>query len=411
MLCLVCAIRGGALWVMRDRLGSDPDAYRAIATQLAAGKGYSGPSGKPTAFRPPGYPIVLSVPFRLGWGNAGIATMHFAFGIATVWLTYRVGLRLGMSRAGATLAAFLVGVDPLLVQYSTAPMTETVCALLGILLISVGINGTRSAKRQLFVGVVFGGCVLCRPTFWAFGALSAIAWVARRRQSETRQIPWVTLLAVAIVVSPWVARNTLVMGRPIVMTTHGGYTLLLGNNEVFNAQVLQQPWGARWSGASLAAWQRSLEAEMERDGIAEDSEIKRDRWHRKKAMRYIREHPDVFYRACALRFVRFWNVSPPPAAQETVRIAWCKLTGSKTKGGDVVASGVVWLTRLFYIGVTVAFLFGVVRKRDAAWRRLMLLVAAFVVVHLVYWSNTRMRAPVIPAIVLVAVAGISPREE
>src|SRR5262249_51902540 len=41
------------------------------------------------------------------------------------------------------------------------------------------------------------------------------------------------LMAAAAVVSPWAIRNYRGFGKPIVTTTHGGYTLFLGNNGEF----------------------------------------------------------------------------------------------------------------------------------------------------------------------------------
>jgi hypothetical protein len=45
---------------------------------------------------------------------------------------------------------------------------------------------------------------------------------------------------------------------------------------------------------------------------------------------------------------------------------------------------------------------------------MMLLIAAFTLVHLVFWTDMRMRAPIVPAIALLAsrgLGGFSPRRE
>ncbi|MCA9069487.1 MAG: hypothetical protein KDA84_11210, partial [Planctomycetaceae bacterium] len=52
------------------------------------------------------------------------------------------------------------------------------------------------------------------------------------------------------------------------------------------------------------------------------------------------------------------------------------------------------------------FAAGLVRLRGrdwSIWWPLVLMIATFCAVHLVYWSNTRMRAPVMPAVALLAV--------
>ena len=55
------------------------------------------------------------------------------------------------------------------------------------------------------------------------------------------------LLAAVCGLAPWAIRNQIVVGRPIVSTTHGGYTLLLGNNPSFYDHLRTAPRGTVWS--------------------------------------------------------------------------------------------------------------------------------------------------------------------
>ena len=57
--------------------------------------------------------------------------------------------------------------------------------------------------------------------------------------------------------SPWAIRNQLQFGRPIVTTTHGGYTLLLANNPEFYQWLRAGPWGSVWRADQFdAEWNR-----------------------------------------------------------------------------------------------------------------------------------------------------------
>ena len=110
-------------------------------------------------------------------------------------------------------------------------------------------NAQRSWFNAGLAGGAMGLAVLCRPTFlpWlgvvAVGMLLVRGGRERERGGEGERlvgdVAWrfvncVALVGVAaIVVSPWVIRNQRVFGKPIVTTTHGGYTLLLGNNPSF----------------------------------------------------------------------------------------------------------------------------------------------------------------------------------
>jgi hypothetical protein len=194
-----------------------------------------------------------------------------------------------------------------------------------------------------------------------------------------------------LVLSPWVVRNVLVFGRPIVTTTHGGYTLLLGNNPVYYRQVVAQPWGTVWSGQSLSKWQQSLEDAMASAVPPVTGELARDRWMYQRAWESIANAPDMFVRACWLRFLRFWSLAPiGPAKQAIPPIAHTAIT-------------------LFYALITASLLLAPCRLSRSDWKTwlpLLLLVVVFMLVHLVYWTDMRMRAPLVPAISLLAVRGL-----
>jgi hypothetical protein len=406
LLLAAAVLRIAAVSVWRDNLHDDRDAYLALAQEVAAGKGLCTPGSDPpapTAYRPPLYPIVLSV-MPAAHRDFSLALFQVLLGTATVWLTVAVGRLLRLENRLALLAAGLVAVDPLLVQYTSMAMTETLCtfvvaALLVVVLKPVNEAAATSVWRPIATGVLFGLGVLCRPTLWAFGAFVA-AWSLyyRRRFRHspltTHHSPlshaWLTVLAAGLTVAPWAVRNWAQFGHPILTTTHGGYTLLLGNNPAFYAEVVDQPLGTVWDGShgpGQAAWIDGVYREMEQAGI--DSEIEGNRWMSRRAWRHIADDPRHFAQACLLRFVSFWNIVPsgPAAAGVSPFVRY------GTGGYYTVVFG------LALVGTV-----KVLRTSAAGWMPLVLLIASFSAVHLVYWSNVRMRAPVMPAVALLAAA-------
>lgn len=402
LLALAALVRGGVLWKLGENLADDRDTYLAIARQVADGEGYTRPAdglAKPTAYRPPLYPLLLAGILRAGGGTFAVGAVHLLLSLLTVLLTWLCGRRLGLPW-GAYFAAGLVALDPLLSYYLSLPMTETLCTflvtLLMFLLIPVPNDTASEALRggarfeSAAAGLVFGLGVLCRPTLWAFGLCMTGAWLVRIRKTGlhgrlSARVPWTALAVLVLTVSPWVIRNAVVFGRPIVTTTHGGYTLLLGNNPVFYRDVVQQPWGTVWQGDSLRAWQRALDKEMAAGDIT--GEPARDRWMYHRAWEHILENPGLFVRACLLRIGRFWNVSPLGPVAETLPVF------------------VLWGIRLFYgailLGALVS-LFRLSREEWSRWLSVVLLLLSFTAVHAVYWSNMRMRAPLVPAVALLA---------
>ncbi len=67
---LTCAIIFGLTALVAVRSGDDlryldEKSYDQLARQLIAGQGHVSDNGRPTAFRPPGYPWLLSAVYRL----------------------------------------------------------------------------------------------------------------------------------------------------------------------------------------------------------------------------------------------------------------------------------------------------------------------------------------------------------
>lgn len=407
-ICLVAlGLRGAMVWERRGELTEDRDAYLGLAAGLAAGRGYSSPgSTHPTAYRPPLYPLLLAASpvAEIGWW---VATLHLAAGVGTVWFTVRLGGQLGLRPALALGAGLLVAVDPLLVRYASQPMTETVCTLLTALLLTVWQRwwGQPTLWSALSVGVLLGLGVLCRPTLWAYAVLLGV-WAAVRWPREAspgdaqaaprRERPWRSAclalgVGLGVVVGPWVLRNWLVFGVPVLTTTHGGYTLLLGNNPAFYHEVVRQPWGTVWDGSrgpGQQAWVESIERELDSAGVR--GEVARDRWMSARAWAQISDDPAGFAWACLHRLASLWHILPRGPAAE----GW--------------PTALLWGVGTFYLlewGGVVIGVVSVLRSRDRRWEPLLLLLAAFTAVHLAYWTNVRMRAPLVPALALLAARG------
>lgn len=440
--CLFIALilRGLVVGLRADELTHDRDAYLGIAQGVADGRGLCSPgSTVPTAFRPPLYPLVLGGLLAVVPAGVAVTFVNVLFGVATVWATHRMGRTLGLRRA-SLIAALLVAVDPLLLQYTAQPMTEAVCTgLVALLLVAVVSDEWPSSRREWAIGLSFGLLVLCRPTFWPLAGLMVVAssvkrWCAVGKEDKIspgvtvmadaasvgsdagsihhertlvdafvrgvqlacqRGMSWRVIAGTLLVVAPWVIRNQLVFGAPLLTTTHGGYTLLLANNPVFYGEVVDQPWGTVWSGESLARWQSELNQQLERDLGRKASEIERDRRQSALAREFIAAEPSRFARAVWHRFRSLWSTVPH---------------------GEATGDAARWLIEVvgwYYSLILSAFVIGMVivaRRPDCRrWWVLYAVVIVVQAVHLVYWTNARMRAPLTPAIALFAAAVFAPR--
>lgn len=393
--------------------------------------------------------------------RVAIAVLHGAMSLATVVVTYFVALRMLRPIAAvavpnsqsssdpvklpAFFAALLVVIDPILIQSSVRVMTETLATLLAVVTLYcwcrlVDKLVPEVAKKQSIItstvslGLVLGLAYLCRPTFivwtallvgclalwsaWRFGA--CLQWSRRHETVKSvgdagnRLSPAVAAITLAIVASlfvgGWTLRNQKHFGKPIWATTHGGYTLLLGNNPSFfqymrtgktgiawDPQPFFDRWGARdqadprqiefWESEMPlpgdAVWQASvLEPQVHR-------ELFEDRLAYETAKMAIANDFEGFALATLWRVGRL--LSPMPQVFESASI------------GKRIGAAVVTI----YYSVTIALMiwgmFRLSRKLlQPQWIAAVMLVFSLVAVHAFYWSNMRMRAPAIPALAVLA---------
>lgn len=388
-----------------NQLTIDRDAYLGIAVGVAEGRGYCSPeSSSATAFRPPLYPLTLAIGCLWFSPAFVVAAVNLLTGLLTVWLVVCLGkrLQLGPSRF---VAGLLVAVDPLLLRYSSRPMTESFCAMLVTgWLLSVtptsnpGDSVAHSLKQGIAGGFSFGLLVLSRPTFWSVAALFGLKWLIDRRRnpqnvassSNAFYKAILTTVTASIVVAPWVIRNWLVMGVPILTTTHGGYTLLLGNNPVFYEEEVKKPWGTVWPNDSQQRWSRELEALMAIELGPQATEVERDSWQARLAKKNIATEPGAAIAAVVHRIRSLWNTIPL----------------GDTAGGvnRIVINSVGWFYAIELAMGFIGMLIVLSRKERNRWLPMYVLIASVQIVHLFYWTNTRMRAPLMPPVALFAAA-------
>ena len=359
---------------------NDPDRYLPLARSLAYGHGFCLESGRPTAYRPPLYPIILT-PIIALFGDSlpwGIAALHLGLGLATVALTYLTARRWGLGSGRATIAACIVAFDPVALIWTRSVMTETLAAfLVAGCLAALTLPG----RAGLIVGgLVFGLTSLCRPSLLPGAALyGAAILLIGPGDSKRRWIDLAVFSTAAILpLIPWAARNAVRLGEPVWSTTHGGHTFALANNPVYYADVVDGPPGAVWTGANQAAWFVSLGKET--SGMTEP---RADRLMRDLGWRTVREQPRSFLRASIARLGRFWGIAPSGAVYPT----WLRVA-----------------TALWTVPLWAALAIGLCRR--TTWRvpriAAPLVIVALTAVHAVYWTDMRMRVPIIPAIGLVA---------
>jgi hypothetical protein len=373
--------------VMLPRLGvppKDPDNYLPLARAVAAGQGLTW-KGRPTAFRPPLYPCLLAPALRLSGARPvwGIFGLHLGLAAGTVAATALAARRWGLGRGPARLAAAIVACDPVLVVQAASVMTETLAACL-VALALAAVADPRGRRAAVLGGIGFGLAALCRPSLLPAAGLTAAGLLLPGRGPVRERLAQALLfiLATTSTLAPWAVRNLVQLGEPVWTTTHGGYTLALANNVEYYQDVLHGPPGAVWSGPRQAEWAEHVH--LAYGGLPEPVA---DRALRREALELIARRPSDFLRASAARLGRFWGLAPSGA----VYPRWLRI-----------------LTATWTLPLWLALAAGL--ARGDAWRPPRLAAPAFLLgltaVHAVFWTDLRMRAPLVPAIALLAAAGL-----
>jgi len=381
-IILLAVLLRGAVMVRGSGPFDDPDNYVPLARSLAAGDGFM-LRGRPTAYRPPLYPLLLAPLIAQGGDPAvlGIALLHLGLGAGTVWLTAAAAKGSGLSRGQVAIAALVTACDPVLVWQSRSVMTETPAAFLTAATLAALCRP--GWPGPVLGGLGFGLAALCRPSLLAGAILTIMAALVVRPGEPRLRVVRSGVLAVTLVVvlSPWMIRNALVFGEPVWTTTHGGYTLALANNPVYYDEVLNGPPGRVWTGHDQWVWWDSVNRATK--GM---SEPEADRYLKAQVWSLARNRPVDFGRAMLARLGHFWSVAP---------------------AASVYSGRARWATMAWTIPLWAAVCLGLLQPGLWRWPRISapLIAIGLTLVHVLFWTDLRMRAPIIPAIALVA-AGV-----
>lgn len=399
-LIAIAVVRLCVLIASSKSLEADPDAYQALAVSWnqSGTFGLVQSDGKvhPTAFRPPLYPWFLSwciIDGRVS--HAAIIVFHTILAIITSAATIAIGHRLFPQRPWwAIVAGCMAAIDPILLRQSTLIMTETLATTMTIViwwqwivLMESTESNSRWNRSLQFLSLVLGGMLglaaLCRPTGLLWGATLLLGLRWRPPSHQVAVWRWVFLGLLCVMV-PWMVRNQNALGKPILMTTHGGYTLYLANNDFLYQHYRENGPGRDWDATAF---------HEEWSYRRPDSEIIDDRLAQVLATQTIRQQPGMFATSVFIRWGWLWALWPSEGSLP-VRLA----------------------IGIWYAGWYAAALLGVFTSlRSSFWKQqgrkiampAILFVATLTLIHGVYWSNMRMRAPAMPILYLAGAFGCS----
>lgn len=283
------------------RIGDDDDYHQLALALLQNGQLAVG--GHPSAYRMPAFPLLLAGAYALFGSAPGVGYLaQVVLSSLNVGLTYLFGRQLG-GRAVGIVAGLLALIDLEQITYATLLMTETLCTLLLTVTLLALLAQRRSDRPWLaaLAGLALGLAALTRVNMLGVVPIACL-WLFRYGRGSVRQriarAGLVALLCVGLW-GAWVARNALVFGAFIPMTTQGGSGYYgVFNDEAFQTQPLDR-YGV-WRDLPLPG------------AVAQMSELEMDRWQRAAAIAWIRSHPGESAKLALVQVYHFWRSDNSP---------------------------------------------------------------------------------------------------
>jgi hypothetical protein len=365
---------------------ANPDQvdYELLAYHLSTGDGFVLEPGQPSGCRPPGTPFFLA-PVYAAFGRSYFAgrvwfcLLSAACCPVVGWIAHRLaGPWTGL------LAAAWLAVYPGHAYYAIHFLSETPTTLLTALAVALQIGGLRrpAGWLDLLAGLVWGLGILVRPNLAVAAGCAVLITLTARTGGWRFRIPKAMLIASAavLVVGPWLARNSAVMGKPGICTIVGGFTFW----GAYNPRVADDPdLKGSWVAASTMVDDEHplTGTEVEREALA---------W--KYGLTFIRAHPDQL---------------PAMKLHALLRVLWAyREAGNRTAD---LAFRTGWILSLPFVAIGLVLL---ARRMPLETLQLLTPLVAVLVTAVVFYGCARFRdgaAPVLAVFAAVGVAAVSER--
>ena len=338
--------------------------YEQLAYHLSLGKGYTNPAGVPTASRPPGTSLILFPIYTVFGRSFLVARLWFclisaATCLAVAWLARQCyGPFVGLISA-AWLAFY-----PGHFYYAMHFVSEVPFGLW--LTLACGFTVRSFAKEKApgcdaIAGVLWGLCILTRPQI-VFAL--PILWVSilLMKIRRTRNMAHLALQTCALVavLSPWLVRNTLVMGKP-TLSTVGGYTFWGAHNDI----VLYDP-------QLRGSWVRTSDLVDSRHPLS-GTEIQKEASAWQYGIDFVQQHPSKMPQLIGMKIWRL--ISPFTDTTNTMvymafAVGWLvtlplALIGFRTIMRECNLGTMVLVASILSTLLTVFIFYGSARFRDS----------------------------------------------
>jgi hypothetical protein len=393
-------LRGGAAAYWENRCGvgnfyfGDSGTYWTLAKTIAAGQPYR--YGDQAIHRMPGYPVLLSPLFLLFGGQPPVFAArceNVLIGSLTVLAVAWLAWILFQNKMIALLAGWITALDPLHIVMSVLVLTEAPFCLAMVLQIAFWAKSLQKHNKTggtdktawilLFVsGVLAAAAIYCRPSWLYFVPFATLAGIILSPKHSTPIFKSGTIILVVcfFCLIPWWIRNNQITGHFVSTTLQAGPSLYDGLN----------PEATGGSDMIFVEEFRNAELKLSPDITGTTLEYRLNQKMRRAAIHWAWEHPDLVWKLVQSKFFRLWNFFPNEASLSNfaVKVAvFCTYS-------PVLVLGMIGVGRSFWYDFSV---------------RLLWIPAVYItVLHIIFVSSIRYRAPAMICFAILAAWVIAP---
>jgi len=345
----------------------DQSSYDEMATSISEGEGYK-LNGAATAFKVPFYSMFLGgIYYIFGHKYIIARIIQSIIGTLICIIVYFISKELFGFKIGV-LSAFIISIYPPLIKIPSLLLSENLFIFLlsFILWALFYLKKRNSLIIQILIGVSLGLTILTRGI--AIFLPIVIYLILRTFDLERPyRTAFVVFFFLAITISPWILRNYLIFGRP-VLSTEGGRALY-----------------ASWCPPKGKIFGLNPVDDITEKSLKISSEIERDTFLYKKALENIfscKHFKKVLYLEI-LKILFFW-----------CPFDWEILGGRYNFGFGFIIPFFIYGV---FLGCT---------KRYKDFYGLLLVLLYFQIFALIFYGSPRFRLPIEPLIIIIASFGL-----
>ena len=369
----------------------DSNIYDSAARSLSAGDGMGD-----VFFRQPFfYPFFLTIVYLTSNSSIICAkVIQVLLGCVTCFLTYRLG-RGAFGRGTGIIAGIITALYGPLIFFEAELLGSGWAALWSVVLLLLFLKS--SSKKSIWLCFVLGICaalsIITRPTFVPFVAVTVV-WLAiifYRAGDRWRKIALRfggILTGFLLIAVPIAAQNFRITGHFGILPSSGGINFYIGNNPNYAETLPARPG---WD------WEEITELPR-RSGVVGD-QWEQQKFFKQKVINYVFTEPFEFVKGLARKSIQFLNSREIPRNVDVYLFGkWSRLL-----------SLLVWQVGGF------GFPFGVLLPLAllgavSYWRQVPVPLLLFVILYplsiILVFVTARYRVPVIPAMSIMAAAGL-----